>query len=656
MVSLGIDIGGTFTDFVLETGGQLRTLKLLTTPAAPEQAVLAGVARLLGEAGIAASAVGRVVHGTTLATNALIERKGAEVGFLTTDGFRDTLEMGYENRYDQYDLLVDKPQPLVPRARRLVVAERQAADGRELTPLDTEGVARAAAEFARLGVTAVAVGFLHAFVDPRHEIAAGEILARALPGVSVCLASDVSPEIREFERFSTVCANAYIRPLMAAYLGRLADGLAALGIAAPLLLMQSNGGLCDLDTACRYPVRLLESGPAGGAMFAADIAGRLGVAQALLLDIGGTTAKLCLIDGARPGMARSLEVARIDRFKPGSGLPLRFPVVEMCEIGAGGGSLARVDRLGRLQVGPRSAGAEPGPACYGLGGDGATVTDAHVVLGNLDVTRFADGSIPLHPERAASVVWRDVGVPLGLSVGEAAAGIVTIVNERMATAAREHAIETGKGLEGADLARTLGLSAVVVPALAGVGSAVGFLRAPVAFEKSVSAYGLVSRLEGVAVRRLLAGVIGECRALVARADEGTPVVSLSAQMRYRGQGHELTVTVPEGWLDDPDGGALRALFEDMYRERFGRIIPGADAEVLGWTVRAEVPLGEAAAEDAVVPVAGSGGTFIERASLAVGARVAGPALIVDSGCTILVPGDFAAVVLPGGHLEMRRGA
>ncbi|MGH7210254.1 MAG: hydantoinase/oxoprolinase N-terminal domain-containing protein, partial [Acetobacteraceae bacterium] len=335
---IGIDIGGTFTDFVLETTARQVCLKLLTTPEAPERAVLDGLVQVLREAGLAPSDVVLVVHGTTLATNAVIERKGAKVAFLTTEGFRDVLEVGYENRYDQYDLLVNKPRPLVPRRLRLPVPERCAADGRVLKPLDLQAIIRHAATLACDGVEAVAVGLLHAYANPAHEQAIAALLAAHLPGVPVSLSSDVSPEIREYERFTTVSANAYVQPLMARYLGRLRDAIAAMGIAAPLLLMQSNGGLCDVETAIRYPVRLLESGPAGGAMFAASVARELGLDRALMLDIGGTTAKLCFLDGGTVQTTRNLEVARIDRFKPGSGLPLRFPVLELCEIGAGGGS------------------------------------------------------------------------------------------------------------------------------------------------------------------------------------------------------------------------------------------------------------------------------------------------------------------------------
>ncbi|MBV8512484.1 MAG: hydantoinase/oxoprolinase family protein, partial [Xanthobacteraceae bacterium] len=426
---LGIDIGGTFTDFVLEHGPRQLCLKLLTTPQAPERAVLDGVAQLLRLADLAPDEIGMVVHGTTLATNAMIERRGAKVAFLTTEGFRDTLEMAYEHRYDQYDLLVDKPKPLVPRRLRLPVPERIGADGRVRSPLDEAAVRALAETIAGNGAEAVAIGFLHSYANDTHEVQAAHILREALPDLPISMSSDVSPEMREYERFSTVVANAYVQPLMARYLSGLRDGLARLGVTAPLLLMQSNGGLCDVETAIRYPVRLMESGPAGGAIFAAAMARELRIDKALLLDIGGTTAKLCFIDDGRPQTARSLEVARIDRFKAGSGLPLRFPVVELCEIGAGGGSIASIDRLGRLKVGPQSAGSEPGPACYRRGGRGATLTDAQLVLNRLDPKHFAAGSIALDVAAAETAIAADLAQPLGRTPREAAMGIVEVVNE-----------------------------------------------------------------------------------------------------------------------------------------------------------------------------------------------------------------------------------
>ena len=683
---LGIDIGGTFTDFVLEHGPRQLCLKLLTTPQAPERAVLDGVAQLLRLADLAPDAIGMVVHGTTLATNAMIERRGAKVAFLTTEGFRDTLEMAYEHRYDQYDLLVDKPKPLVPRTLRLPVPERIGADGRVRTPLDQAAVRALAATIAGSGAEAVAIGFLHSYANDTHEVQAAQILRQALLDLPISISSDVSPEMREYERFSTVVANAYVQPLMARYLSGLRDGLAQLGVTAPLLLMQSNGGLCDVETAVRYPVRLMESGPAGGAIFATALARELDIAKALLLDIGGTTAKLCFIDDGRPQTARSLEVARIDRFKAGSGLPLRFPVVELCEIGAGGGSIASIDRLRRLKVGPQSAGSEPGPACYGRGGAAPTLTDAQLVLNRLDPRHFAAGSISLDTTAAETAISTDVAQPLGRTPREAALGIVEVVNENMANAAREHGIDVAKGTAGrtliviggaaalhaADLAGKLDIDDVIVPNAAGVGSAVGFLRAPLAFEKSRSQHQLLSRFALEPALSVIARLIEETSAALAHAGEATaPRVSIWAQMRYRGQGSELSVPVDREALAHDGARHLRSAFEQAYQHQYGRTIAN-EVELLGWTVRAELPMTWSLPAANPSPTAALPETehdLIEQSSaVPVIARrlarpmlreqqiVLGPALIVDEGTTIVVPSNFVAEALAGGHLRLQTAA
>ncbi|MGC8475095.1 MAG: hydantoinase/oxoprolinase family protein, partial [Acetobacteraceae bacterium] len=449
---LAVDIGGTFTDLALETAaGTLHTAKLLTTPEAPERAVLEGLARITEAAGVAPGAIGLVIHGTTLATNAIIERKGARTALLTTEGFRDVLAMGNESRYDQYDLDIVLPEPLVPRHLRLPVPERLDNEGKVLRPLDEAALGGAIATLRAEAVEAVAVGYLHGFVNPVHERRTAEILAEALPGVPVSLASEVSPEMREWERFSTTVANAYVQPLMARYLRRLEAGLRARGVTAPLFLMLSGGGLATLETACRFPIRLVESGPAGGAIFAAGIARAAGLEQVVSFDMGGTTAKICLIDRGAPQTARSFEVARVGRFRKGSGLPLRIPVIEMVEIGAGGGSLARVDAMGRIAVGPDSAGADPGPACYGRGGTRPAVTDANLLLGRYEAERFAGGSLRLDIAAARAALAGAVGEPLGLSPELAALGVVEMVDENMANAARVHAVEAGADLAGRSL-------------------------------------------------------------------------------------------------------------------------------------------------------------------------------------------------------------
>src|SRR6185436_18537014 len=470
--------------------------KVLTTPRAPEEGMLEGIAQVLSAAALRPADVSELIHGTTLATNALIERKGARTALITTAGFRDVLEMGYEKRYEHYDLELELPTPLVPRELRFPVEERITAKGEVRTRLNEKNISTSVSELKAKRVEAIAIGFLHSYVNDSHERQAGKLLAAAMPGISVTLSSAVCPEIREYERFSTACANAYVQPLMASYLERLAAKLKRGGFGCPLYLMTSGGGLTTLETARRFPVRLVESGPAGGAILSAGLARENALPEVLSFDMGGTTAKICFISNGRPEQSRKFEVARIWRNMKGSGLPVRIPVTEMVEIGAGGGSIARLDELKRIQVGPASAGAEPGPACYGRGGSEPTVTDADVVLGRIDPVAFAGGTLQLDIQKAQNTILSRVGSPLGMDARWAAAGVGEIVEENMASAARVHAIERGKvaerctmiafggaaPLHAARLAAKLGMRAVLVPVDASVGSAVGFLRAPVAFE------------------------------------------------------------------------------------------------------------------------------------------------------------------------------
>jgi 5-oxoprolinase (ATP-hydrolysing)/N-methylhydantoinase A len=665
---IAIDIGGTFTDFVVEDIAHRATFKLLTTPQAPARAVLEGIDRIIGPMGIAPDAITTVIHGTTLATNAIIERHGAKVGFVTTAGFRDTLEMASEHRYDQYDLLIDRTPPLVPRSLRFPVGERIAADGAVLMPLDQDALEHIAVALRNASVEAVAIGFLHAYRNDAHETRAAEILRRHLPGVPVSLSSEISPEIREYERFSTVVANAYIQPLMADYLIALRAGLGARGVFAPLLLIQSNGGLCDVDAAIRAPVRLLESGPAGGAIFAAAIARDLGLDRALLLDVGGTTAKLCFIDDHRPHRTRGMEVGRVDRFRAGSGLPLRLPVVEMCEIGAGGGSIARIDTLGRLLVGPRSAGSVPGPACYARGGTQATVTDANLLLGRLDPERFADGSIPLDTAAADGAISAHVAFPLGLAANDAASALLAIVNENMANAAREHAIDADRALAGrvligigggaalhaADLARAIGIDTIVIPRDAGVGSAIGFLRAPLAFERSLSWPETLAAMDVAATRAVVERLIGQTVAdvLAANPAEAADITtSLTAQMRYRGQGSELAVAVDPADLAAEDAVArLERAFAASYRALYRRVLSGP-VELLAWSARSEIPFRYA--DPPHKPRQSRGSGMLTRNEIAPDSVIPGPAVIADTGTTIVVPVGWSATAAQAGHMILR---
>jgi N-methylhydantoinase A len=683
---LGVDIGGTFTDVALESGERRFTAKGLTTPRAPEQGVLAIVRSVIAEAGIAPGDVQLIIHGTTLATNALIERKGAKTALLTTEGFRDVIEIRHENRFEQYDVNIDLPPPLVPRRLRLPIRERIDAQGRVLVPLDGDSVARAVETLVAQNVEAVAVGFLHSFTNPDHERRVGDAITRRLPGVPVTLSSDVSPEMREYERFSTACANAYLQPLMGSYIGRLERGLTQAGFRCPMLLMTSGGGVTATDTAVRFPVRLVESGPAGGAIFAACIARQHGLDEVVSFDMGGTTAKICFIDKARAQTARMFEVARIYRFIKGSGLPLRIPVIEMVEIGAGGGSIATVDPLGRIAVGPHSAGSEPGPVCYGRGGSEPTVTDADLVLGRIDPATFSGGKMPLNSGSATRAIAERIGGKLNLAVEHAALGISEVVDENMANAARVHAIESGKDLRprtliafggaaplhAARVAEKLGIRHVLVPANAGVGSAVGLLRAPVAYEIVRGRLMRLSGFDADGINHLLAEMRAEAEAIVRRGAPGAVLTERrSAFMRYRGQGHEIAIELPVREFTSADRAVFTASFEDAYRRLYSRPIPGVDIEILSWVVTvAAPPEGELAAPGKVKaskpPPRGrrpvfdpQSGEFIEvpiywRPDLEPGDAIAGPAVIAENDTSTVVSPLFDARIDRFGYIELKR--
>ena len=683
---IAVDIGGTFTDVVLENGDALTTTKVLTTPEAPDDAVLAGVDDVLARAGIETSAVGLLIHGTTLATNAILERKGARTALVTTEGFRDVLDIGYESRYDQYDIMIEKPPPLVPREHRLVVPERVDVDGRVLKPLDEAAVEAAAGNLARLGVESIGIGFLHAYANPVHERRAREIIAAALPGVSITLSCEVCPEVREYERFCTTVANAYVQPLMASYLGRLRKRLEARGLTCPALLMTSGGGLTGLDAAIRFPIRLVESGPAGGAILATRIAAEMGLDKVISFDMGGTTAKICLIGDYAPQTAREFEVDRRARFMKGSGLPLRIPVIEMVEIGAGGGSIARVDAMGRIAVGPDSAGADPGPAAYGRGGKAPTITDADVALGRIDPTRFAGGKIPLDLNAARRAIAGDVGEPLGLDGRMAAFGITEMVDETMANAARVHAVEQGKiaaehaviafggaaPLHAGRLAEKLGVDTIVVPTEAGVGSAVGFLRAPVAYEVVRSRNMRLRDFDPGATNAIIEEMHAEALDVVR---SGAPRARLEqtrgAFMRYVGQGHEIFVPLPARPLGAEDRELVQQAFDEEYARLYRRVIPEAEVEVLTWALTvstaAERPgrVGEAEPQSAPAPADHLRVPELEtgeehdvplfwRPELEPGMAIEGPAIIAEDETSSFVPRRFGARVATNRYLVIER--
>lgn len=683
---VAVDIGGTFTDVVLERAGELAAAKVLTTPEAPENGALAGLEAVLRETGTPAHAVTLVIHGTTLATNAIIERKGVVTALVTTEGFRDVVEIGYESRYDQYDVMIEKPVPLVPRVQRLTVPERVDVRGRVLRPLDEDAVKALVPKIEALGAQSVAVGFLHAYANPAHEQKVRDLLQAALPGLSISLSSEVCPEVREYERLTTTTANAYIRPIMDSYLGRMRRRLDDFGCRCPVLLMTSGGGLMALDTARRYPIRLVESGPAGGAILASQVAAEAGLEKVISFDMGGTTAKICLIDGFEPRKARTFEVDRAARFLKGSGLPLRIPVIEMVEIGAGGGSIARLDPMKRVTIGPDSAGAEPGPAAYGRGGGRPTVTDADIALGRIDPGRFAGGKIGLSPGNAAEAIMRDVGAPLGLDQPMAAYAIAEMVDETMANAARVHAVEQGQAaaehalvafggaapLHVARLAEKLGIDTIVVPTNAGVGSAVGFLRAPVAYEVVRSRNMRLRQFDPETVNAILADMRSEALAVVRAGAPDAPVTERrSAFMRYVGQGHEIVVPLPSRTLGQDDSVTLQAAFDDVYRTLYRRIIPNAEVEILTWGLTVSTAetrperFAETQAETAPQPAATRAVYDPERngpvdvplyprAGLVPGARISGPAVIAEDETSTYLTAAFDARVASNGYLIIER--
>jgi len=680
---LGVDIGGTFTDLVVvdETTGAIRVGKVLTTPKDPAHGVEQGIQSLLDEARVDPGRVRAVVHGTTLATNALIERKGARTALLTTEGFRDALEIGREGRYDMYDLFIDPPPPLVPRHLRREVPERLLPDGSVLRPLDEAAARRVIAGLIEDGAEAVAICLLHAYLNPVHERRLAELVREAAPHVLVSCASDVVPEIREYERASTTSANVYVAPLMGRYLEDLERRLAGLGVPGQLYVMQSSGGIALPPLARRLPIRLVESGPAAGALAAAQAARERGDARLLSFDMGGTTAKACVIDDGAPLVAREFEVARADRFKKGSGLPIRVPVIEMIEIGAGGGSLARVDRMGLLKVGPDSAGADPGPACYNLGGRQPTVTDADLLLGYLDAEFFLGGRMRLDRAAAERAVTEHVARPLGLDVTTAAWGIHRVVNENMAAAARIHGIERGRDLRAYPLfafggagpvhcwqvARILKVPRILLPFGAGAMSAWGLLAAPLAFDFVRTVRARLDAADWDALNGLFAEMEDEGRELLARAGVARDSVRVGriAEMRYVGQGHEVEARMPAGRLSAASLPAITTAFEEAYRALYHRLPQGVPIEALNWraTVSAPPPVlafGGGAA-------GGSAGTSVktrrrawfaeangwvdtpvyDRYTLGPGTTFDGPAIVEEREST--------AIIGPGAHCRVDDG-
>ena len=685
---LAVDIGGTFTDTVLGDGQGhiLATTKTPTTLDNPTLGALAGVEHVLAETVAQWSQIGGFIHGTTLATNALIERRGAVVATVTSEGFRDILEIAYERRYSQYDINLVKPDLIVPRARAFTIRGRMDARGREIEPFDEEGTDRLARELASCGAEAVAICLMHSYANPDHELRLRDLLLAAMPGLVISLSHEVSPEAREFDRLSTTIANAYIQPQMARYLADFQARFDAKGLTCPILMMTAGGGMTTMDTAARLPIRLVESGPAGGAILAARIAAETGAREVLSFDMGGTTAKLCLIDAYRPQTSRKFEVARTARFIKGSGMPVRIPVIEMIEIGAGGGSIACVDRLGRLQVGPESAGSEPGPAAFAKGGTRPTVTDADVVQGLIEPGRFAEGRLGIDIHAAETALNVGVGKPLDLDAAGAAHGISEIVDENMAAAGRMHAVESGKDLSArlmiafggngplhaTRVARRAQVDHILIPCDPGVGSAVGFLFAPVSFEIIRSRYATLESLELDDLNAFFDAMMDQAEAVVkAGKPEGPLTRRRHAFMRYHGQGHEIEIPLPDRRLQDADVPTLRRSFEEEYSRQFSRAVPGMTIEVLNWSLevssepaalktypdppaaRQAQPAGQ---RQILCEVTGNwrAAEIYDRAELKAGDFLAGPALIIEPQTTTFVSADYQARLDGGGNIWLTR--
>jgi N-methylhydantoinase A len=605
MYHVGIDIGGTFTDMLLVGADGVAVIgKTLTTPGDPSLAVENALRPVLDNGAVKAGERGTLIHGTTLVTNALIERKGAPTALLTTAGFRDAVEIGREHRYELYDLNLDLPKPLVPRHLRFDVPERMAADGSVLQALDESFIRRLVGQLRDHGIRAIGVCYLNSFRNPSHEKRTAEIIAEVAPEIRVSLSAEVVAEIREFQRTSTTLANVYVQERVSNYLAQLQSRLDKIGFTGSFFIMLSSGGIATRETSSRFPVRLLESGPAAGALAAAQAGVLAGNRDLLSFDMGGTTAKLCVIDDGQPLKAHEFEVDRVYRFRKGSGLPVRIPVIDMIEIGAGGGSIARVDSLGLLKVGPESSGAVPGPACYRQGGTDPTVTDADLVLGYLDPNYFLGGKMQLDLDGARKALG-GLGTNLNMTAEQVAWGIHQIVNENMANAARAHLGERGKDprrmplyafggagpVHGYRVAEILRLPALISPFGAGVGSTFGLLAAPLAFDFVRSAYSRLDQLDWQFANGLLNEMAEEGRKILVNSGLAANAISYqrTADMRYVGQGHEVSVTLPDGALGPEHLAPIATTFEETYRALYGRKGPDVPLEVINWRVVASGP-------------------------------------------------------------------
>ena len=672
---VGVDIGGTFTDVALETSKGIFTTKVLTNYNEPETAILEAIEVAAVDAKVSLADIQQVIHGTTLVSNSMIERRGAKLAFITTEGFRDVIEMRSENRFEQYDLNLELPKPLVPRKDRFTLNERVSADGDVLLAPSQAKVDELADKIIAQGYEAVAVGFMHAYANNTHEVMMEKALRKRAPELSISISSVISPQMRELPRFNTVITNAYVQPQVAAYLGRLVDKLREASIIAPVFLLHSGGGLISIETAAEQPVRLLESGPAGGAIFAAEYARAHNLDKVLSFDMGGTTAKICLIEDGAPKTANTFEIARTYRFKKGSGMTVSTPVVEMVEIGAGGGSIASIDSMGRIQVGPRSAGSEPGPACYQRGGLEPTVTDANLKLGRLDPDNFAGGAIPLSVEASEKAIEEKIGALANLETDVAAFGITEMVDENMANAARVHTVENGRDIEqftmvafggGAPLhscrlCEKLNIKAMLIPPGAGVGSAIGFLRAPFSYEATRGLFQTLDAFDPDHINICLKELQAEATSFV---DLGAPeterITKLTAFMRYSGQGWEIPVPLEFRQFNSADVDDIKSRFEEAYTTLFGRTIEGLSIEITNWSliVATHVPepvavkcqnTGQAASVKRMRGFYDAArrsnveAQEIERTVMQAGVMVEGPAVIIEQETSTIVTSGYRAI-------------
>ncbi|MGQ3215205.1 MAG: hydantoinase/oxoprolinase family protein [Shinella sp.] len=678
-VRIGVDVGGTFTDLVLvdDRRGVIYTGKQLTTHQDPSQAICEGVERIVRESGLTIDQVDGIVHGTTLVTNTLIERNGARVGLVTSKGFRDILEVGHEMRYDLYDLFMEKPEPLVPRPLRLTVTERMSAKGEVLEALDEQGVLAAAKQLVDAGVDAIAVSFLNAFANPAHERRAGDLIAMAHPDIPVTTSVGVAPEIREYERTCTAAANAYVLPQMRRYIKVLRQKLQDLGFRGTLSVMLSNGGTAALSVAEDAPIQMIESGPAAGAISGAHYAGLSDTDHAVAFDMGGTTAKMCLIEKGQPEHSQTFEAGRVRRFRQGSGIPLKVPVIDLIEIGAGGGSIARLDRMGLLKVGPDSASSEPGPVCYRKGGENPTVTDADLMLGYLSPEYFLGGELSLDTSAVAGALKTKLADDAGLEMMESAAGIHAVVNNNMAAATRRYIAEKGRDprkytliatggagpVHAYGLAKELKISRLIIPFGAGVSSALGFLLAAPAVNDVRSQIVLLDQATPEAAKALYdqmrENAVAQLVAAGANRDEVT--MKSSVDIRYRGQGFDIEVGLPDTFLDVDFREALKQRFEEKYKLLFGRHITDVPVEIVSWRLTASCPRPdiklqfegrqidrrEARKGTRRVHFAQSGfveATVYNRYGLTVGTVFKGPAVIEERESTAVVGPDTTVTV------------